>query len=87
MPHPKPTDFDTTKHSDYFVSKHTSERVVGRCDDIVDEKRVNSCVLEHLSLEGVEKPKISPKNPGNAFSDALLKSCFQNFKTALCAVC
>jgi len=40
---------------------------------------VNSCVLKHLFLERVEQPKISPKKPGNAFSDALLMSCFQNF--------
>ena len=32
-----------------------------------------------LFLERVKQPKISPKNPGNAFSDALLISCFQNF--------
>jgi len=30
-------------------------------------------------LEGVEQPKKSPKNPGNALSDALLISRFQNF--------
>jgi len=63
-----------------------------RCDDTVDKKQVNSAVLKHLILERVEQPKISPKNPGNAFSDALLMSCFQNFaadaakKTALLAV-
>ena len=56
-----------------------SERVVRRCDDTVDKKRVNSSVLKHLFLERFEQPKISPKNPGNALSDALLMSCFQNF--------
>jgi len=30
-------------------------------------------------LEGVEQPKKSPKKLGNAFSDALLMSRFQNF--------
>jgi len=30
-------------------------------------------------LEGVEQPKISPKKPGDALSDALLVSRFQNF--------
>jgi len=50
-----------------------------RCDDTVDKKRVNSCVLEHLFLERDEQPKISPKKPGNVLSDALLMSCFQNF--------
>jgi len=79
MPHPKPTDFDMTKHSNQFVCKDTSERVARRCDDTVDKKRVNSCVLKHLFLEGVEKLKISPKKPGNALSDALLMSRFQNF--------
>ena len=51
-----------------------------RCDDTIDKKRVNSCVLKHLFLEGVEQPKtIAQKNPGNALSDALLMSCFQKF--------
>jgi len=79
MPHPKPTDLNMTKHSDYFVWKDTSKRVARRCDDTVDEKRMNSCVLKHLFLEGFEQPKISPKNPRNALSDALLISRFQNF--------
>ena len=79
MPHPKPTDLDMTKHSDYFVWKDTSERVVPRCDDTVDKERVNSCVLKHLFLERVEQPKISPKKPGNALSDVLLVSRFKNF--------
>ena len=67
-----------------------------RCDYTVDKKRVNSCVLKHVFLEGVEQPKISPKNPGNALSNALLMSRFPNFaanaakkkplETALCAV-
>ena len=85
MPHLKPTDFDVAKHSDYFVSKDTSERAARRCDDTVDKKQVNPCVLKHLFLEGVEQP--------NALSDALLMSHFQRFaadaakkKTALCAV-
>ena len=68
-----------TKQSDHYVCKDTSERVVKRCDDTVDKKRVNSCVLKHLFLERVERPKISPKTPGNAFFDALPMSCFQNF--------
>ena len=79
MPHPKHTDLDMTKHSDYFVWKDTSERVARRCDYTVDKKRVNSCVLKNFFLEGVEQPKISPKNPRNALSDTLLMSRFQNF--------
>ena len=50
-----------------------------RCDNTVDKKQVNSCVLKHLFLEGVEQPKIWPKKPENALSDALLMSRFQNF--------
>jgi len=98
MPHPKPTDLDKTKHSDYFVWKDTSERVAQRYDYTVNKKRVNSCVLKHLFLEAVQQPKILPKNPGNALSNVLLMSRFQNFaadaakknhgffETALCAV-
>jgi len=78
MPHPKTTDFDMTKHSDYFVWKDTSERVARRCDDTIDKKRVNSCVLKHLFLEGVQQPKISPKKPGNALSHALLQTRFED---------
>jgi len=37
-----------TKQSDYFASNDTSERVLRRCDDTVDKKRVNSCVLKYL---------------------------------------
>jgi len=59
MPDPKPTDMDMTKQTDYFVWKDTSERVTRRCDYTVDKKRVNSCVLKHLFLEGVERPKRS----------------------------
>jgi len=71
MPHLKPTYFDVTKHSDYFVWKDTSERVpvARRCDDTVDKKRVKSCVLKQLCLERFEQPKISSKKPGNALSD------------------
>jgi len=76
MPHPKPADLEMNKHSDYFVWKDTSERVARRCFYTVDKKRVNSCVLKHLFLEGVEQPKTSPKNLGNAHSDALLMSRF-----------
>ena len=79
MPHPKHTDLDMTKHSDYFVWKDTLECVARRCDYAVDKKRVNSCVLKHCFLEGVDQPKISPKKPRNALSDALLMSRFQNF--------
>jgi len=50
--------------------------VARRCDYTVDKKRVNSCVLKHLFLEGVEQPKTLPKNPRNALSDALLMSLF-----------
>jgi len=36
-----------TKHSDHFVWKDMTERMARRCDDTVDKKRVNSCVLKH----------------------------------------
>ena len=57
-----------TKHSDYFVCKDTSERVTRRCDDTVDKKQVNSCVLEHLFWRGKYKiwalrPSIKGTNP------------------------
>jgi len=81
MPHPKLTDFDMTKHSDYFVWKDMSERVARRCGDTVDKKQVNSCALKHFFYEGVEQPKISPKKLGNALCDALLMSSFPNFAT------
>ena len=68
-----------TKQSDHYVGKDTSERVARRCDATVDKKRVNSSVLKQIFLERVEQPKISPKKPGNALSDVLLVSCFQNF--------
>jgi len=45
----------------------------------VDKKRVDSCILKHLFLEGVEQTKTSPTKPGNALSDAPLMSRFQNF--------
>jgi len=54
--------------------------VAQRCDDTVDKKRVNSCVLKHLFLEGVEQPKLSPKTPGDALSDVLLMSARSNFE-------
>jgi len=79
MPDLKPSDFDVTKHSDYFVWKDTSERVARRCDDTVDKKQVKSCVLKQLFLQGVEQPIISSKKPGNALFDALLTSRSQNF--------
>ena len=92
MPHPKPTDLEMTKHSDYFVWKNTSERVARRCDYTIDKMRENSCVLKHLFLKGVEQLKMSPEKPKKALSDALLMSRFQisrltpQKKSALCAV-
>jgi len=79
MPHLKPTDFDVTKHSDYFVWKDTSERVARRCDDTVDKKRVNSCVLKNLFWREMSNQKYHQTKPGNALADTLLMSRFQNF--------
>ena len=64
------------KNSDYFVWKDTSERVTRRCDNTVDKKRVNSCVLKYL-FGGSAVTKKSPKTPGNALSNVLL-SGFEN---------
>jgi len=74
MPHPKPTDLDMTKHSDYFERTRQSAWL-----DAVTTPLMNSCVLKHLFLEGVEQPKILPGNPGNELSDALLMSRLKNF--------
>jgi len=63
MPHLKPIDFDVTKHSDYFVWKDTSERVARRCDDTVDKKRANSCVLKHLFGREFSNQKYRQKTP------------------------
>ena len=62
MPHPKPTDLDMTKHSDYFVWKDTSERVARRCDDTVDKKWVNSCVLNTSFWRELSNQKYRQKN-------------------------
>jgi len=53
--------------------------VARRCDDTVDKKRLKSCVLKQLFLEGVEQTKISSKKPENALSDALPMLRFQIF--------
>jgi len=50
-----------TKHSNYFVWKDMSERVTPHCDDTVDKKRMNSCVLNFL--KGAEQPKNRQKPP------------------------
>jgi len=59
---PKAYSSDVTKHSDYFVWKNTTGRMARRCDDTVDKKRVNSCVLEHLFLEEVESLSVDRLN-------------------------
>jgi len=41
-----------TRHADYLVRKNTSERMARRCDDTVDKKRVNSCVLRKPLVGG-----------------------------------
>ena len=49
-----------------------------RCDGTVNKKQVISCVPKHFFLEGVEQPENPPNTPGNALSDALLMSRFEN---------
>ena len=66
----------------YFFWTDTSERAARCCKNTVDKKRVNSCVLKHLFLEGVKQPKRSLKPPGNAFSNTLITSRFQDFAAA-----
>jgi len=46
----------------------------------MSDDQTNSCVLKNIFLEEVEQPKISPKSPGNTFSDALLMSRFENLE-------
>jgi hypothetical protein len=50
--------------------------VARRCDYTGYKKRVNSCVMNNRELSN---QKYRQKNPGNALSDALLMSRFQNF--------
>jgi len=52
-----------TKNSDHFVWKETSERMAQRCDDTIDKKRLNSCVLKHLSRRELNNQKNGPKTP------------------------
>ena len=54
-----------TQHSDYFVWKDTSERVVRRCasDDTVDKKLVNSSGLKHPFWRELNNQKKRPKTP------------------------
>jgi len=68
-----------TKHSHCFVRKDTSERVTQRCDDDVDKKRVNSCVLKLLLWRELSNQKNRQKTLENALSNAILMSHFQNF--------
>jgi len=102
MPHLKPTHFDVTKHSDYFVWKDTSECIVRCWDDTVDKKRVNSCVLkdrfwrEFSNFGGswatkniaIQKNlKCSVQRATNVkFSKLTRKKSTQLFDTALCAI-
>jgi len=48
--------------------------MVRRCDDTVDKKRVNSCVLKHLFLERVEKPELIRINSLNNESIKTVRS-------------
>ena len=52
-----------TKHSDYFVWKDKLERVTRRCDDTVDKKRVNSCILNYLFWREFSNHENRQKNP------------------------
>jgi len=54
-----------TKHTDYIVCKDTPKRVTRRCDDAVDKKRMNSCVLKYFFCQWreVSTQKNRPKTP------------------------
>jgi len=65
------------KHSDYFVWKDTAERVARRCDDSIDKKRVNSCVLKHLFWRELGNQKIT-KNSWKFFLRPAANVTFSN---------
>jgi len=66
------------KHSDYFVWKDMSERVTRRCDDTIDKKRVNSCVLKYLFWREFNNQKFAQKSR-KYFLQRGTMSRFQNF--------
>jgi len=39
-----------------MITRLVSIRMARRCDDTVDKKRGNSCILRHLFVEGVQQP-------------------------------
>jgi len=54
--------------------------VARRCDDTIDKNRVNSCVLRHLFLEGVEQPKKNTQNPRKCFLRHATNVTFSKFR-------
>ena len=63
----------------YFVWKVTSERVAQRCDDIVDKKRVNSCVQKKPLFGGSRATKKIAQKPRRRFLRRELLIFFNSF--------
>ena len=68
-----------TKHSDNFVWKDTSECVTRRCDDTSWQDASELLSIKTPLFWGRSATKKLQTKPGNALSDALLMSRFQNF--------
>ena len=91
MPHLKPIDLDMTKHSDHYVWKDTSERVVRRCDDTVEQEASEFlCTKTPLLEESWATKNMNKKNWNCSLRRAtnVLFSKFRGWrrKTALRAV-
>ena len=79
---PRDTNVKFSTHSDYFVWKDTSESVTRpwRWEYTSwQEASEFLCIKTLPFLRKFSNKKKSPQTPGNAFSEALLKSRFQNF--------
>jgi len=68
-----------TKHSVYFLWKDLSERVAQSCDDTVDKKQVNSCVLKHF-FGGSWVTKKIDKKPRKCFVRSATNVTFSKFR-------
>ena len=71
--------FERTRQSAWLDAQAETTPIACEFLCITTTPRVNSCVLKQLRLWGSSATKKSPKTPGNAFTDALPMSSFQNF--------
>jgi len=71
-----------TRNINVTITRLFSLRVTRRCDNTVDKKRVNSCVLKHLFSEGVQQPKKSPKRTLKCCLRRATHVAFPNFAAA-----